>query len=116
MTSYGFGKKPGNRDTLDLSGISRTPLPIDPLREEAAMARGVALGFIDRGESTAAPDGAGEGPIRRRRQPTPQTSLYIKGPKETLDWFIDYTNKRGHRSYWQALAELRAMVEREKES
>ena len=107
MSGYGFGKKPAKPDTLDLSGITRTPLPLDPVREEAAVARGTALGFVDR----AVADGAGD-TVRRRRQATPQASLYIKGPKETLDWFIDFTNQRGHRSYWQAIAEFREMVER----
>ena len=109
MSGYGFGKKPGaaRPDTLDLTGITRTPLPIDPVREEAAVARGTALGFVDRAEK----EGAGEGTIRRRRQATPQASLYIKGPKDTLDWFIEFTNQRGHRSYWQTIAEFRAMIE-----
>lgn len=111
MSGYGFGKKPAKApvepDVLDLSGITRTPLPVDPAREDAAVARGTALGFVDRG----AQDGAGEGPVRRRRQSTPQASLYIKGPKETLDWFVEFTNSRGHRSYWQTLAEFRALVE-----
>lgn len=109
--SYGFGKKPSaapvDEGRLDLSGITRTPLPIDPAREAAALERGAALGFVDRGDS-----GAGEGAVvRRRRQTAPQSSVYIKGPKDTLDWFIEYTNQRAHRSYWQTLEEFRAMVE-----
>ena len=118
MSGYGFGKKPvpaqPTDDTrLDLSGIVRAPLAIDPAREAAAIARGDALGFIDRGDQGSG-QGAGEGPetgVRRRRQTVPQASLYIKGPKETLDWFIVFTNQRGHRSYWQTLAELRELVE-----
>lgn len=106
MSSYGFGKakKPGPTaadDTLDLSGISRTPVAIDPRREEAAVQRGAALGFVDRGE----------GPVRRRRQAAPQGSVYIKGPKDTLDWFVQFTNERGHSAYWQTIAEFREMVE-----
>ena len=124
MSSYGFGKKPARPagDTLDLSGITRTPMPLDPAREEAAIARGAALGFTDRGgadttvqgQEARAPQQAGAGgePVRRRRRATPQASLYIKGPKDILDWFVDHTNRRGHRSYWQTLEELRAMVER----
>lgn len=107
MSGYGFGKKADAGPTaerLDLSGITRTPLPLDPTREAAALQRGAALGFVDRG--------AGEEPVvRRRRQSAPQSSVYIKGPKETLDWFIEYTNARSHRSYWQTLEEFRAMVE-----
>ena len=119
MSGYGFGKKPVKSDALDLSGITRTPLPIDPVREEAAVARGTALGFVDRGEKDAveiAGGRAGEGAVRRRRQTTPQSSLYIKGPKETLDWFIEFTNERGHRSYWQTLAEFREFVIRAKDN
>lgn len=107
MSGYGFGKKPVKPDMLDLSGITRAPLPLDPVREEAAVARGTALGFVDRGEK----DGAGDTPVRRRRQAAPQSSLYIKGPKETLDWFVEFTNQRGHRSYWQTIAEFREMIE-----
>jgi hypothetical protein len=116
MSGYGFGKKPATPkksadDILDLTGITRAPIPLDPAREEAAMARGTALGFVDRGE--AGPE-VGEGPtVRRRRQATPQASLYIKGPKETLDWFIEFTNERRHRSYWQTIAEFREMIERD---
>jgi len=106
MSSYGFGKtaKPGptpSDDTLDLSGISREPIVADPRREEAAVERGTALGFIDRGER----------PARRRRQTAPQGSIYIKGPKDTLDWFVEFTNERGHSAYWQAIAEFREMIE-----
>lgn len=115
MSGYGFGKKPVKPDMLDLSGITRAPLPLDPVREEAAVARGTALGFVDRGEKAGggnkAANGTGDAPVRRRRQAAPQSSLYIKGPKETLDWFVEFTNRRGHRSYWQTLAEFRELVE-----
>lgn len=118
MSGYGFGKKAtapagaGDPTKLDLSGIVRAPLTVDPAREAAAIARGNALGFVDRGDPAEGPaEGQGATPVRRRRQPAPQSSLYIKGPKETLDWFIDFTNQRGHRSYWQALAEFRDLVE-----
>ena len=125
MSGYGFGKKPASKIPspvddnvpLDLSGIVRAPLNIDPAREAAAMARGDALGFVDRGEQkgqgSVHPTDQSDGTtgVRRRRQTAPQGSLYIKGPQETLDWFIDYTNQRGHRSYWQALAEFRELVE-----
>ena len=111
MSSYGFSKKaedkPSDDTILDLSGITRTPLAVDPVREAAAMERGTALGFVDRSQRTAEPDT----PIRRRRQTTPQSSVYIKGPRETLDWFIEYTNEREHRSYWQTLEEFRVLVE-----
>lgn len=112
MSGYGFGKKPaaagyneeGPGDRLDLSGIERAPVVLDPAREEAAVRRGDALGFVDRSAS----DDTGR---RRRRATQPQTSVFIKGPKETLDWFIDHSNRKGHRAYWQTLEELRALVE-----
>ena len=118
MNGYGFGKKTGgtpdaapDAGRLDLRGITRTPLPVDLAREAAALERGAALGFVDRGAGEGA-----EPAVRRRRQDVPQSSVYIKGPTHTLDWFIEYTNARAHRSYWQALEEFRAMVEeRERE-
>lgn len=125
MSSYGFGKKAGTTsstddagaggqgDRLDFSGIARTPVTLDPEREEAAIRRGDALGYVDRGTtinaSTPSSSDAGS-PRRRRRTAQPQISVFIKGPKDTLEWFIEYTNQRGHRSYWEALEELRLLV------
>lgn len=123
MSGYGFGRKPARAagageggdeaQRLDLSGIERRPVVVDPAREEAALARGAALGFVDRAAGETA-ESASPGASRRRRRPAqPQGSVFIKGPQDTLDWFIDYTNRRGHRSYWQTLEEFRALVERE---
>lgn len=125
MSSYGFGKKTATTsgtddagagrqgDRLDFSGIARTPVTLDPEREEAAIRRGDALGYVDRGTtinaSTPSSSDAGS-PRRRRRTAQPQISVFIKGPKDTLEWFIEYTNQRGHRSYWEALEELRLLV------
>ena len=122
MSGYGFGKKPASKaddatpseDRLDFSGIRREPLSVDPALEEAAIRRGAALGFVDRGEgggSLPGPATADEAPRRRRRSAQPQINVYIKGPKDTLDWFVEYTNQRGHRSYWQTLEEFRMLVE-----
>jgi len=85
----------------------------DPEREEAAIRRGDALGFVDRdAASSATGEMSGETtPRRRRRSAQPQVSVFIKGPKDTLDWFVEYTNQRGHRSYWETLEEFRALVE-----
>lgn len=120
MSGYGFGKKParpgadagaGEGDArLDFTGIARTPVTLDPAREEAAIRRGDALGFVDRGNTGESVTEA-SGPKRRRRATQPQGSVFIKGPQDTLDWFIEYTNQRGHRSYWQTLEEFRALVE-----
>lgn len=132
MSGYGFGKKPapdrseegqaGEGDRLDFSGLARTPVTIDPAREEAAIRRGDALGFVDRGASAQdRPEAATGSPgdtsstRRRRRSTQPQVSVFIKGPKDTLDWFIEYTNQRGHRSYWEALEEFRSLVDGEDE-
>lgn len=116
MSGYGFGKRAGANtpastdEPLDLSGIRREPLPADPKREAAAIERGAALGFVDRAERE--PTAPIEGSPRRRRQAAPpQGSVYVKGPKETIDWFVNFTNERGHRSYWQTIAEFRAMIE-----
>lgn len=131
MSGYGFGKKPtpdkseegqtGEGDRLDFSGLARTPVTLDPAREEAAIRRGDALGFVDRGASAQdRPEAATESPgdtsgtRRRRRSTQPQVSVFIKGPKDTLDWFIEYTNQRGHRSYWEALEEFRSLVDGER--
>ncbi len=115
MSSYGF-KKPAPAPAkaeegggkLDFSGIERAPVALDPQREEDAVARGAAMGFVDRDERV--PEEPAR-PSRRRREIVPQGNLFIKGPQATLDWFVDYTNSRGHRSYWQALEELRALAD-----
>lgn len=120
MTSYGFGKKPTptsengkSIDRIDLAGINRQPVTVDPKREEDAIKRGAAMGFVDRAErSEADPIIEARGVIRRRRKMSAKRDLYIKGPAETLDWFIQYTNERGHRAYWEALEELRTLVEK----
>ncbi len=107
MSSYGFSRKGTSSDEaadkLDLTGIGRRRLEVDPVREEDAIKRGAAMGFVER-ESA---------PVSGRRRPpaVPQKNIFIKGPADTLDWFIDYTNERGHRSYWQALEELRTIIE-----
>jgi hypothetical protein len=97
---------PPDDKRLNFEGITRTPVVLDPRREEAALQRGDALGFVDRGASSEERGGR-----RRQRSIQPQLNVFIKGPKDTLEWFIDYTNQRGHRSYWQALEEFRALVE-----
>lgn len=111
MTDYGFGKRlpKGEKATaderIDLSGISRTPVTVDPALEEQALRRGAQLGFVDRGDT------APERVVRRRRETVPQTSIYVKGPKDVLDWFIEYTNEQGNRSYWETLAQFRKMID-----
>ena len=97
MSGYGFGKKPtgsagantgagegaGEPERLDLSGIVRAPVQLDPEREEAAIRRGDALGFVDRdAASSATGEMSGDtAPRRRRRSAQPQVSVFIKGPR-----------------------------------
>ncbi|MET1081446.1 MAG: hypothetical protein ABWY12_00060 [Burkholderiales bacterium] len=113
MSGYGF-KKPNAAsadevaDKLNLSGLSKAPLRIDRVREEEAIARGAAMGFVDRAQGEG--ENVSARPSRRRRETVAQGNLFIKGPQETLDWFVEFTNQRGHRSYWQALEELRALT------
>ena len=82
MSGYGFKKPkaaPADEvaDKLNLSGLSKAPLRIDRVREEEAVARGAAMGFVDRaqgeGESVSAR------PSRRRRETVAQGNLFIKG-------------------------------------
>ena len=111
MSDYGF-KRPGGDTTakgdLDLSGIDRRPLRVDPGREADAIARGASIGFVERASGEG-----GNDTTRRRRQAVPQANLFIKGPKDIIDWFVEFTNERGHRAYWQSLEELRALVEQD---
>ena len=82
MSGYGF-KKPSaapaqpvdTGDKLDLSGIARTPVALDPQREGEAVARGAAMGFVDRDERVQEEVTR---PSRRRRETVPQGNLFIK--------------------------------------
>lgn len=118
MSGYGFGKKTVAKSEpdagaiedqkIDFSGIERSSVSVDPVREEVAIERGEARGFVNRGEGQGAPE-----PVTRRRRPPPQPQInvFIKGPKDTLDWFVEYSNSQGHRAYWETIAEFRALVE-----
>ncbi|MBB5712059.1 hypothetical protein [Sphingomonas xinjiangensis] len=117
--TYGF-KRPSRGDgaggnpeaqKLDLGGFRRNPVEVSPEQEAAAVARGDAIGFVDRsqGEHGSLRVQQGRG-VRRRKDAVPSRSLYIKGPEELLDWFIELTNERGYRSYWQALEEFRELL------
>jgi hypothetical protein len=35
----------------------------------------------------------------------------VKGPEELIEWFIHYTESKGHSAYWKAIEDFRAMVE-----
>lgn len=112
MSGYGFGKKAEPNEppetVVDFSGLPRRAVQVDPEREALALQRGAALGYVDRGDERA---GEGAGPVRRARPKVEQSNLFIKGPKTTLDWFVNLSNERGHKAYWQTLEELRELFE-----
>jgi hypothetical protein len=90
---------------------------LGPAWEEATTRRATDAGVIDQRESTQNQHENVTGNMnnisgtrRRRRSTQPQVSVFIKGPKNILDWFINYTNERGHRSYWETLEEFRLMM------
>ena len=114
--SYNFGRRKAaeseeGREGLNLKGLARGPVVVDPAREERAIQRGAALGFVDREERIPEKVSAPAG--RRARPKVPQSNLFIKGPKEVLDWFAELSVERGHKAYWQTLQELREAFERD---
>jgi hypothetical protein len=114
MTEFGF-KKPAHigagkaKDdptlpaTVNVSGLKTQPIAVDPIREREAVMRGEDLGFVDRGQGAV---------IRRNRKAQPSASLYVKGPIDTIQWFIRYTESHGYSAYWKALQDFREMIER----
>jgi hypothetical protein len=110
MTNFGFGKggaKPATESAapakLDLGGLPTGPIENDRMREREAMDRAEAVGFTDRGQ--------GRGIVRRKRVAQPTATVYVKGPEELIEWFIHYTESKGHSAYWKAIEDFRAMVE-----
>jgi chromosome partitioning protein len=93
------------------SEIERARIKLDAAQEEAIHRSG-AVGFVDRdAASSVTSETSGKAAPRRRRSAQPQVSVFIKGPKDALDWFVEYSNQCGHRSYWETLEEFRALVE-----
>ena len=110
MTDFGFGKggaKPKAEaaapTNLDLGGMPNGPIENDRMRERDAMERAERVGFTDRGQ--------GRGIVRRKRVAQPTATVYVKGPEELIEWFIHYTESKGHSAYWKAIEDFRAMVE-----
>jgi hypothetical protein len=110
MTDFGFGKggeKPqgeGEKSAkLDLGGMPKGPIVNDRMREREAMERAERVGFTDRGQ--------GRGVVRRKRVAQPTATVYVKGPEELIEWFIAYTEDKGHSAYWKAIEDFRALVE-----
>jgi hypothetical protein len=103
MSELGFKRRlPGDpKPQADLSGIPTGAIKLDERQAERAGRAGEALGFRSREPSTSPMLG------RRRKVATPMKSLFIKGPAETVDWFISYADAGEFRSYWEALEDLR---------
>lgn len=110
MTDFGFSKGPdktkgeaGPPAKLDLGGMPKGPIVNDRMMEREAMERAERVGFTDRGQ--------GRGVVRRKRVAQPTATVYVKGPEELIEWFIGYTESKGHSAYWKAIEDFRAMVE-----
>lgn len=114
MNDFGFRRPPKDAGEkagkgIDVSGLPTGPIALDPIRERDAVQRGEALGFTDRGQGEA-PLQAGGG--RRKRPPPPPTRpIFIRAPEELADWFEQYTEQRGHRAFWQSIADFRALID-----
>jgi len=111
MSNFGFDKRKGDESNseelkpMEKSGLPRGPVVNDPARERQAMQRAEDLGYTDRGQ--------GRGIVRRRPVATPTATVYIKGPEEVLEWFINYTAERGHKAYWNSIDDFRKLIEQE---
>lgn len=102
---FGFGKrstKPTNEAEQDLTGIPKGPIKLSDEATAKAERAGEELGFRNQLEPVSPHRSSG-----RRIVATPSKSIFIKGPERTIDWFVDFTNDQGFRSYWQAIEELK---------
>ena len=101
---FGFGKR-HNKSTEtaadDLSGIPKGPIRLSDETTAAAERAGEGLGFRSQLE-TKVPKSTG-----RRIVAKPSKSIFIKGPEDTIDWFVEFTNQHNFRSYWEAIEELK---------
>ena len=104
MSGYGFGKKPSAAPPADKMDLGGLPSSLPPLRrddESRAVAAGEALGFVDRGQG-----------VRRRKPPAiPSVNLFVKGPQDVIQWFIDYTDAQGHSAYWKSIEDFKRLME-----
>ena len=113
MSDFGFSKggdkrsvEPAPAETpskIDLGGMPRGPVVNDRDRERDAMQRAESVGFTDRGQ--------GRGITKRVRQKKATAEVFVKGPEELIEWFVEYTNDHGHSAYWKSIADFRALVE-----
>jgi len=105
MSGYGFGSKKPPADkpagTIDLGGLPSSLPPLKREDEARAVAVGENLGFVDRGQGV------------RRRKPAavPSVNLYVKGPQDVIQWFIDYTDEQGHSAYWKSIEDFKRIME-----
>ena len=107
MSGYGFGSKKPAGDTatgtMDLGGLPSSLPPLKREDEARAVAVGETLGFVDRGQG-----------VRRRKPPAmPSVNLYVKGPQDIIQWFIDYTDAQGHSAYWKSIEDFKRHMEGE---
>lgn len=109
--SFGFRNRPKTSEpegkgAVDFNGLPKGPIGVDPVREQAAVRSGEALGFTDRGQGRAGG--------RRRPDPVPTKSIYIKGPEEIILWFEQYTNDANHKAFWNSLDDFRKLLDERK--
>ncbi len=114
MSSKGYGfSKPASPasspndahrklDFADLDAIA--PLEVNPDKEDKAIKAGEALGF--RAREPHVP--ASTGPYLDKRAVTrvPQGKILVTGPAEIIAQFVEFSRSRGHKAYWNTIAEL----------
>jgi hypothetical protein len=109
--SLGFDKVKKQRPALDIKGIqSMPPVNVSPDDDAKVIKGAEQLGFKSREanpepktEEDASKQGRG---VIRQRSREPQREVFIKGPSSVIDRFVEYTNRSGYKSYWQALEAL----------
>jgi hypothetical protein len=99
--------KPRSKNpTLNPSGtFDGIPLGSIKMSDEVtarAERAGEVLGFRAQLSHSTLPQRVG-----RRRTAVPSKSIFLKGPEDLIDWFIQYTDAGEFRSYWEALADLK---------
>lgn len=106
MTDYFKSvKDPKDKEKADFSGIPKGPLKVSPEEEAKILEESDKRGFRSRenkpAEAEATPN------VRRSKGAVKSRSIYIKGPEELMDWFVEFTNEGDFNSYWEALEDLK---------
>jgi hypothetical protein len=106
MTNYGFSKKSETTSSskMDLTKLPTTLPSFTPAQEREAIKKGERLGFTDRGQARIS---------GRRRKAQETANLYVKGPIDTIEWLIQYTEDKGHSAYWRSIEDFRKLVEQQ---